>query len=203
MPAGPLLPRNSFSLTAHSRRVWQATALRRYLSFQIPPADLRSVKSIRALCHDQDASRLPEGYEYRLPTEAEWEYASRGGNRGRNTKYAGSNTIGDVGWYLGSRPRKPHPVGQKQANELGLYDMSGNVWEWCHDNFESYSSGSQKDPVGPDTGSYGRVNRGGGWQTVGVSCSVTCRLWPRKYRAPTYANSTIGFRVVLASPVRR
>lgn len=142
--------------------------------------------------------RLPQGYEYRLPTEAEWEYAARGGSRGLNTKYAGSNSIGDVAWYHENSGGKTHPVGQKQANELGLYDMSGNVWEWCHDWKGDYSSSSQTDPAGPGTGS-GRVNRGGTREHF----AWYCRLAFRSSYTPTRPYYTIGFRVVLASPVRR
>jgi len=143
---------------------------------------------------ERRADRLPDGYEYRLPTEAEWEYAARGGNRGRETKYAGSNTIDDVAWYNENSANKTHPVGQKQANELGLYDMSGNVMEWCQDWFEDiYSSGSQTDPMGPSTGLY-RVLRGGCWPAPAGVCHVACRA----IYSPEDTYDTLGFRVVLA-----
>lgn len=93
------------------------------------------------------------GRNFRLPTEAEWEFAARGGNYSRHYKYSGSNYIGDVAWYDDNSGNRTHPVGTKQANELGLYDMSGNVYEWCSDWYGSYSSYSQNDPTGPNSGS--------------------------------------------------
>ena len=116
------------------------------------------------------------GLTFRLPTEAEWEYAARGGNKATTqTLYSGSNTIGDVAWY-GDNSSKNQLVAGKAANALGLYDMSGNVWEWCNDWYGSYSSGAQTDPTGPSSGSY-RVLRGGSWGN-GASC---CRVAFRSY----------------------
>ena len=102
------------------------------------------------------------GKNFRLPTEAEWEYAARGGNKSGGYKYSGSDNEVDVAWYCGNSGDETHPVAQKQANELGLYDMSGNVWEWCQDWYGKYSSNSQTNPTGPSTGSR-RVLRGGSW----------------------------------------
>jgi len=147
---------------------------------------------------ERRAGRLPEGYEYRLPTEAEWEYAARGGSNGRSTKYAGSNSIGEVAWYADNSSQKTHLVGQKQANELGLHDMSGNVWEWCLDWKDDYSSGSQTDPVGLGTDSL-RVFRGGSWNYIASFCRVAYRYG----HTPTYTYSNIGFRVALAPTDRR
>ena len=89
------------------------------------------------------------GKNFRLPTEAEWEYAARGGNKSKGYKYSGSNTIDNVAWYTSNSGSETHDVKTKQANELGIYDMSGNVYEWCQDWYDSYSSGSQTDPTGP------------------------------------------------------
>ena len=117
-------------------------------------------------------SKLNEltGMHFRLPTEAEWEFAARGGNKSKGYKYAGSNRIGEVAWYWDNIPsqtsRTPgygtQPVRTKKANELGLYDMSGNVWEWCRDKYGDYSSAAQTNPTGPTSGSL-RVRRGGSW----------------------------------------
>lgn len=113
------------------------------------------------------------GRRFRLPTEAEWEYAARGGKKSNGYKYAGSSTVIDVGWF-GDHDDRTHDVATKRANELGLYDMSGNVWEWCQDWFGSYSSSSQTNPTGASSGS-DRVSRGGGWYGGAGSCRVSDR----------------------------
>jgi len=135
------------------------------------------------------------GKNYALPTEAQWEYAARGGVKSRGYKYSGSNTIGNVAWYRDNSSSSTHPVATKQPNELGLYDMSGNVWEWCSDWYDwygYYSSESQSNPTGPSTGSR-RVLRGGSWSFNARSCRVSNRLY--SYPSSRYFNS--GFRVVL------
>ena len=133
------------------------------------------------------------GKEYRLPTEAEWEYAARGGQQAGGTKYAGSNNVGDVAWYTNNSGSKTHPVGQKQPNALGLYDMSGNVWEWCSDWYDSdyYSSSPSVNPQGPSGGS-SRVNRGGGW----YDDARYCRVSSRDYYTPGARYDDVGFLVV-------
>ncbi len=115
------------------------------------------------------------GKKFRLPTEAEWEYAARGGYKSKGYKYSGSNNINNVAWYDGNSSHKTHPVKTKQPNELGIYDMSGNVWEWCSDWMGSYSSNAQTNPTGPSTGSI-RVNRGGGCNSDAWNCRVSDRL---------------------------
>ena len=131
------------------------------------------------------------GKTFRLPTEAEWEYAARGGNKSKGYKYSGSNTIGDVAWYDDNSSYEAHQVGTKQANELGIYDMSGNVWEWCSDWYGSYSSTSQTDPTGPTSGSY-RVLRGGSWDNDAQGCRVSIR----SCYTPSLCGIYFGFRLL-------
>ena len=137
---------------------------------------------------------------YRLPTEAEWEYAARGGHlaNGSNLRnggytYSGSDNIDDVAWYSDNSGRKTHPVGQKQPNELGLYDMSGNVWEWCWDWYDDdyYSSSSGNNPKGPSMGSF-RVLRGGSWEDYDCYCRVANRF----NFHPDFGDDSYGFRFV-------
>ena len=110
------------------------------------------------------------GKKFRLPTEAEWEYAARGGTKSNGYKYSGSNNLDDVAWY----DSNTHPVATKQANELGIYDMSGNVREWCQDWYDAYSSLDQINPIGPSSGSK-RVVRGGGWSGEWGPCRSSYR----------------------------
>ena len=114
------------------------------------------------------------GMTFRLPTEAEWEYAARGGNKSLHYKYSGSSNIGNVAWYMDNSGYGTHAVGTKTANELGIYDMSGNVWEWCSDWYGDYSAGAQTNPQGPSSGS-NRVLRGGSWFSSARSCCVSDR----------------------------
>ena len=123
--------------------------------------------------NQQCAGQL-NGRQFALPTEAQWEYAARGGNQSHGYRYSGSNTVGDVAWYYDNSGYTTHAVGTKQANELGLYDMSGNVHEWCYDFYGYYGSSAQTDPTGPATG-YGRVPRGGGCLGVARDCRVSNR----------------------------
>ncbi|GHU77040.1 hypothetical protein FACS189414_3800 [Bacteroidia bacterium] len=134
------------------------------------------------------------GKTYRLPTEAEWEYAARGGTKSNGYKYSGSNDVGIVAWYNDDSSSKTHPVGTKRANELGIYDMSGNVWEWCSDWYATYISSSQSNPTGATSGS-SRVYRGGSWG----SSSRYVRVPNRGSGAPGYRSSYLGFRLASSS----
>lgn len=144
------------------------------------------------------------GNDFRLPTEAEWEYAARGGKKSRGYKFAGSNTLRDVAWFgqwngrtddNGNSGEKTHAVKMRSPNELGLYDMSGNVYEWCSDWYSSdyYGKSSSVNPQGPSSGS-GRVLRGGGWLIV----ARYCRVSSRDYFDPAGRRNGNGFRLCLS-----
>jgi formylglycine-generating enzyme required for sulfatase activity/predicted Ser/Thr protein kinase len=130
------------------------------------------------------------GKTYRLPTEAEWEFGARGGKQSKGFEYAGSNNLGDVGWHSGNSGNKTHAVGEKLPNELGLYDMSGNVLECCSDWYEEYPSGSQTNPTGPTSGLF-RVVRGGSWDDYPQHCRVAYR----GDLTPDNRCSFLGFRL--------
>ena len=134
------------------------------------------------------------GCRFRLPTEAEWEYAARGGNKSCGYKYSGSNDIGSVAWYDGNSGSKTHPVGQKQANELGIYDMSGNVLEWCQDWYdkEYYGKSPSTNPCNNTSASY-RVYRGGYW----FYYARLCRVSYRSDDYPDFASSYLGLRLAM------
>ena len=139
----------------------------------------------------QKLNRLT-GRNFRLPTEAEWEFACRGGNNSRGYKYSGSNNLGSVAWYEDNSGGQTHPVGTKAPNELGIFDMSGNVWEWCNDWYGNYTSNSQTNPTGSQSGSR-RVDRGGSWYYL----AGRCRSSVRRYNRPTYRFRNLGLRLAL------
>ena len=133
------------------------------------------------------------GKNFRLPTEAEWEYAARGGKKSRGYQYSGSNTLGDVAWYYDNSGIKTHAVGTKQPNELGIYDMTGNVFEWCQDWRDSYSSSPLVNPMGAASGS-NRVRRGGSWGSSARGCHTSFR----NGNAPDDRYGSLGLRLVLS-----
>ena len=130
------------------------------------------------------------GHNFRLPTEAEWEYAARGGKKSNGYKYSGGSSIGDVAWYDGNGGAQTHDVGTKRANELGLYDMSGNVYEWCQDWKGDYSSLPQTNPTGPSSGSL-RVIRGGTYHNR----ASLCRVSDHNADFPSNRGSGVGLRL--------
>ena len=143
-------------------------------------------------------SELPEekkaGRDYRLPTEAEWEYACRAGSKTAYSFGADSRSLGDYAWFGENSGGQTHPVGEKKANAWGLYDMHGNVWEWCSDWYGEYSKSAVSDPVGPKEGS-SRVFRGGSW---GIEAAI-CRSAFRGGSVPSDRYDGLGFRVALSS----
>ena len=149
-----------------------------------------AVEYCRKLTAKQRAEGLlPDGWEWRLPTEAEWEYAARAGTTG--ARYGELDTIA---WYDGNSGKQTHPVSQKAANAWGLYDMMGNVWEWCADWSGGYPTGSVTDPTGPSSGS-GRVNRGGSWYDDAGRTRSAFRF----RNAPGNRSNNLGFRPALSS----
>ena len=132
------------------------------------------------------------GKSFRLPTEAEWEFAARGGKLSQGYKYSGRNAVDDVAWFVDNSESTTHPVGAKSPNELGLYDMSGNVFEWCQDWYGNYSGDSQINPAGPASGTY-RICRGGGWNYSDNYCRVSYR----SYHSMTSKYDRIGLRLAL------
>lgn len=133
------------------------------------------------------------GQDFRLPSEAEWEFAARGGNNSNHFQYSGSNKLEDVAWFSSNSDSKTHDVATKLPNELGIYDMSGNVWEWCADYWSNYSNGQKTNPTGPYNGIY-RMLRGGSWCYDARGCRSSCRI----RSSPDYRDSLIGFRLAFS-----
>ena len=131
------------------------------------------------------------GLNYRLPTEAEWEFSARGGIASNNTVYAGSNNTNDVGWNDSNSDGKPKKIKQKKANELGIYDMTGNVYEWCSDWYGAYTADTQQNPTGASTGTF-RVLRGSGWYNTPQFSRVAIR----GYYPPDLRFNRYGIRVI-------
>lgn len=139
-----------------------------------------------------DKLNIVTGKNYRLPTEAEWEFAARGGVKSNNYRFSGSNSADSVSWEIGNAQNSLHPVGIKKPNELGIYDMSGNVREWCADYYTSYKKGYHINPKGKTAGSVYTI-RGGSWKDTGTLGRVSCR----GSAAPDSRENNIGFRLVL------
>jgi formylglycine-generating enzyme required for sulfatase activity len=153
----------------------------------------------RVTASERSAGRVPMGYEYTLPTEAEWEYACRAGTTG---DYGGNGNLDHMGWYEGNSRGKTHDIASKAPNAWGLYDMHGNVWEWCYDLASSYANNEQTDPASlgvesDNTSGSGRVNRGGSWVNTAVNCQSTYRSGG----GSGYRGDGLGFRLAL-SPIR-
>ncbi|HHV37556.1 MAG TPA: SUMF1/EgtB/PvdO family nonheme iron enzyme [Candidatus Cloacimonetes bacterium] len=156
----------------------------------------RSIKEGLTPCYSDSGDGITCNWDadgYRLPTEAEWEYAARGGNKSKGYEYAGSNMLGNVAWYADNSNLRTHPVAQKTPNELGIYDMSGNVWEWRWDWYDSscYSKSPKRDPRDAASRKH-KVIRGGSWFNF---LGNYCRVAYRNYFTPTLRINYIGFRV--------
>jgi len=185
-------------------RAWMGTDPSQYKGDELP-VEMVSWNEVVEFCckltdHEREAGRLPEGYVYRLPTEAEWEFAARGGTRSRGFKYPGSDDPNEVAWHWPGSSDETHTVGTKRSNELGLYDMSGNVWEWCLDWYapDYYSRSPKADPANRDYGEKKyRVCRGGSWGLY----PTHCRSANRGGGTPTGRFYSYGFRVVLAHSI--
>lgn len=139
-----------------------------------------------------NTKQLPKGKKFMLPTEAQWEYAAQGGKKGSFHLYAGSNELDEVGWFSENSEGKLHAVAQKKQNQLGLYDMNGNVWEWCSDFYGNYDKNIKFNPKGPDNGKT-HILRGGGFGYDAHGARNTCR----GYNVAKYKDRNLGFRLVL------
>ena len=184
---------NSFSLCKHevTQEEWQ------YVMGSNPSKSVGSRKPVEMVSWDECQEFIRKlnsltGKNYRLPTEAEWEYAARGGSKSNGYRFSGSNSIGSVAWYDGNSGEQTHDVMTKSPNELGLYDMSGNVREWCSDRYDSqyYESSPMSNPQGSSSGTR-KVNRGGAW----ISVADGCRLSDRYNNTADYRFGGLGLRL--------
>ena len=169
----------------HKRKAWQSQGK----GFAYPMYNINYSECLEFI-HKLNSMT---GQKFRLPTEAEWEFAARGGNKSKGYKYSGSNELNDVAWYKDNSNSNTHSVKTKSPNELGLYDMSGNVWEWCIDWYGKYNGNIQTNPTGPSTGS-SRVLRGGCWLNNAQFCRVSFRL----FGTPNHRNDNLGLRLALS-----
>ena len=175
------------SLSVKTGRLWQALMDKCYV--EILPVEMVSWNDCQEFISKLNSLT---GRKFRLPTEAEWEYAARGGQKSRGNQYSGSSKVYDVAWY---NTNKIHPVGTKQANELGICDMSGNVSEWVQDWFGSYGSSSQTNPIGASNGTQ-RVYRGGSRYDIARNCRLSCRFGGSQNNC--YRSDILGLRLALS-----
>ena len=177
--------------TEVTQELWNAVMGKNPSKFIDPQ---RPVETVSMFACAEFVDKLSEltGKVFRLPTEAEWEFAARGGNKSRHYKYSGSNEVDDVAWYAGNSGLESHPVATKAPNELGIHDMSGNVLEWCMDWYYYYTQDPCVNPVGPDSGDE-NVYRGGCWE----SDACFCRNATRDKLDPDTAMNVLGLRVVM------
>lgn len=184
---------NSFFMgkTEVTQALWEAVMGENPSKFQGPNLPVENVSWDNCQTFIYKLSELT-GKSFSFPTEAEWEFAARGGKRRNGYKYSGSNNLDDVAWYGANSNNQTHDVGLKRPNELGLFDMSGNVCEWCSDGYDNYSSISQANPIGSDNNTH-RVVRGGGWR-YDARC---CRVSNRDTHFEGYQDYDYGLRLVL------
>lgn len=178
--------------TEVTQALWKAVMIQNPSSFKGDnlPVDCVSWDDCVEFCR---LLSLKTGKRFRLPTEAKWEFAARGGNKSKHFKYSGSNNVYEVAWCIGVSDSIPHAVKTKKPNELGIYDMTGNAWEWCSDYWqEKYDDYTQYNPQGPSIGEY-RVHRGGGWLNLPKSCRISYRYYAKQGRRNDYR----GLRLVM------
>ena len=183
--------------TEVTQALWKAVMNNNPSTMEGDNLPVNNVLWVEADAFTKQLSQLT-GYTFNLPTEAEWEYAARGGKESKGYLYAGSNNVNEVAWYSDNSGGKTHDVGTQKPNELGIYDMSGNAWEWCSDWLAPYSAEAQVDPTGPATGEY-HVYRGGGW---GYG-KIFTRSSHRRNTTQGYVETALGLRVALREKVER
>ena len=178
--------------TEVTQELWQAVMGTNPSKFTGDPK--RPVEMVSMFDCARFVDKLSEitGKSFRLPTEAEWEFAARGGTKSRAYKYSGSNIVDDVAWYIDNSGETTHAVASKMPNELGIYDMSGNVCEWCQDWYSGYLEGAFINPVGPESG-YDNVYRSGAWSFYASQCRNAFRLMADPLAKEDY----LGFRVAM------
>ena len=183
--------------TEVTQALWQAVMRANPSTFKGPQLPVENISLQNCTDFIQRLNQLT-GRTFRLPTEAEWEYAARGGSKSRNTQYSGSQNIAEVAWHKANSQKKTHPVKTKTPNELGIYDMTGNVMEWTPDAFDMYNPEPQTNPAGPaitDPAFTGRVTRGGSFFLT----PEYCRTAARNYTMPEAHGSNLGLRLALTN----